>query len=208
MTDGRARDPIEDAAAAALGGALVVLPTDTVYGIGTRPDDEAATARVFEAKGREREVELPVLVPSVASAREIAGFDARAEALVTSFWPGPLTLVLPRTARSRGWELGGGGSTVGVRMPRHPLALAVLERTGALAVTSANRSGEPTPTTCEGLVAVFGDRIAVYLCQEEPLRERPSTVLDLTTPDHRVLRVGALGEDAVTAVLDALGSEA
>jgi len=110
-------DPIEQAALAALAGRLVVLPTDTVYGIGTRPDDATATTRLFEAKGRPAELTLPVLVPTTAAAREIAAFDDRADALALAFWAGPLTLVLPRTAASRGWELGGDPGTVGVRMP-------------------------------------------------------------------------------------------
>jgi len=184
--------PVEEAARAALGGELIVLPTDTVYGIGTRPDDPAATARLFAAKGRPRDLELPVLVPNAAAAREIAAFDERAERLALASWPGPLTIVLPRTKRSQAWELGGDPATIGVRVPRHPLALAVLSRTGPLAVTSANRSGEPTPETCEGVVEVFGDLVAVYLCAEEPLAGPPSTVVDLAHGEPRVLRAGAL----------------
>ncbi len=145
-------DPIGEAALAALRGELVVLPTDTVYGIGTRPDDHEATARLFDAKGRPRDLELPVLVPTAAAAREIAELDVRAEALASRFWPGPLTLVLRRAGSSRDWDLGGDPATIGVRVPHHPLALAVLARTGPLAVTSANRSGEPTPSSCEGVV--------------------------------------------------------
>jgi tRNA threonylcarbamoyl adenosine modification protein (Sua5/YciO/YrdC/YwlC family) len=185
-------DPIADAAAAALGGQLVVLPTDTVYGIGTRPDTPMATARLFEVKGRPRELELPVLVPDVAAARGIARFDERAEILATRFWPGPLTIVLTRTEVSAGWDLGGDPSTVGVRVPRHPMALAVLSLTGPLAVTSANRSGLPTPTTCDELDAAFGDRVAVYLCQEAPLVGTPSTVIALLGGGLRILREGSL----------------
>jgi tRNA A37 threonylcarbamoyladenosine synthetase subunit TsaC/SUA5/YrdC len=92
-----ALDPIQAAARAALDGSLIVLPTDTVYGIGARPDDPSATARLFEAKGRPRELELPVLVPSTEAARRIATFDERAEALALRFWAGRLTIVLPRT---------------------------------------------------------------------------------------------------------------
>ena len=196
-------DPVEQAAQAALAGLLVVLPTDTVYGIGTRPDDAAATARLFEAKGRPRELTLPVLVPTTAAAREIAAFDDRAEALALAFWAGPLTLVLPRTAASRGWELGGDPDTVGVRVPHHPLALAVLARTGPLAVTSANRYAEPNQTTCEGVERVFGDAVDVYLCEREPLRGRASTVVDLARGELRVLREGAVSEADVRAMLQA-----
>lgn len=199
------QDPIEEAARAALAGRLVVLPTDTVYGIGTRPDDAAATERVFDAKGRPRELTLPVLVPSVEVARRIAAFDARAEALALAFWAGPLTLVLARTDDSAGWDLGGDPRTIGVRMPHHPLALAVLARTGPLAVTSANRSGEPTPETCEGVEAVFGPVVDIYLCEREPLAGVASTVLDLTEDEPRVLRAGVVTLEEVLAALGGRG---
>ena len=194
-------DPVEEAAGSALAGGLIVFPTDTVYGLATRPDEPSATARLFQAKGRSRELELPILVASVEAAREVAAFDERSAALAGRFWPGPLTLVLARSEASHGWELGGDGSTVGVRMPHHPLALAVLARTGPLAVTSANRSGEPTPATCEELVRVFGDAVEVYVCQEEPLAGSASTVLDLAGPHARILRAGVLAVGDIAEVL-------
>lgn len=196
-------DPIEQAAEAALAGGLLVLPTDTVYGIGTRPDEPSATARLFEAKGRPRDLELPVLVPSTAAAREIASFDERAEALALRFWAGALTIVLRRTERSRDWELGGDPETIGVRMPHHPLALAVLARTGPLAVTSANRSGRPTPATCEEVRSVFADAVDVYLCEPEPLAGTASTVVDLGHGDGaRIIRSGAIADEDVGAVVE------
>ena len=201
MTNEAPRNPIEDAAQAALDGGLIVFPTDTVYGIGTRPDNPASTARLFEAKGRPRDLELPVLVGSTEAARAIAVFDQRAEALVLHFWAGPLTIVLHRTASSRAWDLGGDPATIGVRMPHHPLALAILAKTGPLAVTSANRSGEPPGSTCEELAVTFGDAVQAYLCEREPLEGRPSTVVDLSTTPWRLLRVGAVAERDVTAAL-------
>jgi tRNA threonylcarbamoyl adenosine modification protein (Sua5/YciO/YrdC/YwlC family) len=200
-----ALDPIEAAARAALDGSLIVLPTDTVYGIGARPDDPSATARLFEAKGRPRELELPVLVPSTEAAREIAAFDERAEALSFRFWAGPLTIVLRRTLVSRSWELGGDPETIGVRMPHHPLALAVLSLAGPLAVTSANRSGEPTPETCAGLTDVFGEAVDVYLCASVALLGRPSTVVDLASGTWRVLRAGAVLDDELADALRDVG---
>jgi len=196
-------EPVEQAARAALAGRLIVLPTDTVYGIGTRPDDAAATARLFRAKGRPTELTLPVLVPTPAAAREIAVFDDRAEALALAFWAGPLTLVLPRAASSRGWDLGGDLETVGVRMPHHPLALAVLARTGPLAVTSANRSAEPTPGTCEEIERVFGEAVDVYMCEAQPLPGAASTVVDLAHGEMRLLREGLITEADVRAMLHA-----
>jgi L-threonylcarbamoyladenylate synthase len=185
-------DPVDDAAAAALAGRLVVLPTDTVYGIGTRPDDPAATARVFEAKGRPRDLELPVLVSSREDAERIAAFDHRATALADAHWPGALTIVLARTGLSRSWDLGGDPATIGVRVPDHPLARAILSRTGPLAVTSANRSGEPTQGSCEAIVRVFGDAVDVYVCQQEVPPGVASTVVDLTGDEPRVLRRGSV----------------
>jgi tRNA threonylcarbamoyl adenosine modification protein (Sua5/YciO/YrdC/YwlC family) len=195
-------DPIRETADAALRGELIVLPTDTVYGIGTRPDDPSATTRLFEAKGRPRDLELPVLVPTTAAAREIALLDARAERLALRYWAGAVTLVLPRSGRSRTWDLGGDPGTIGVRMPGHPLALALLAATGPLAVTSANRSGAPTPATCDGVTETFGDAVTVYLCDETPLAGSASTVVDLTHDEPVVLRRGAVSEDELFAALD------
>lgn len=195
-------DPVREAADAALRGEAIVLPTDTVYGVGTRPDDPAATARLFALKGRPANLELPVLVPSAEAARAIARFDERASALAGRFWAGSLTLVLPRTETSRDWELGGDDGTIGVRMPHHPLALAVLAHTGPLAVTSANRSGAPTPSTCEGVFDVFGDSVTLYLCDASALAGTASTVVDLAHGEARFLRVGSLGEDELRAALD------
>jgi L-threonylcarbamoyladenylate synthase len=193
--------PVEEAANAALAGAPIVFPTDTVYGIGTRPDEPAATARLFDAKARPRDLELPVLVPSVEAAGEIAAFDERAEVLAVAFWAGPLTIVLPRTDASRGWDLGGDTGTIGVRMPNHALTLALLARTGPLAVSSANRSGEPPPATCEELRGVFGDAVAVYLCADGPLGRVASSVIDLSGREPRMLRTGTVSEDNVREVL-------
>jgi L-threonylcarbamoyladenylate synthase len=194
---------VDDAVTAVRRGDLIVLPTDTVYGIGSRPDDPEATARIFEAKGRPRELELPVLVPHVAAARVLAVVDDRAARLIERFWPGPLTVVLERTDASRAWDLGGDPTTVGVRVPRHPVALAVLERTGPMAVTSANRSGAPPASTCDELTETFGDAVAVYVCGDRPLEGAASTVIDLAHGEPRVLRAGAVTEAEISATLDA-----
>ena len=198
-------DPVAEAVAAALAGGLVVLPTDTVYGIGTRPDYPVATALLFAAKGRPRGLEIPVLVASAAAARQVAVFDDRADALAGRFWPGALTLVLARMDLSRDWDLGGDAATVGVRVPHHPMALAVLAGTGPLAVSSANRSGEPTPVDCAGLERAFGDAVAVYLCEDSKTGARstpqPSTVLDLAHGEPRILRIGSVGEAEIRRAL-------
>ncbi len=182
--------PIAEAVAAARRGELIVLPTDTVYGIATTPERAEATERLFAAKRRPARLTLPVLVDSVATARRIGAWDARAERLAAGCWPGALTIVLPRTSASDGWHLGGDPDSIGVRVPAHPLALAVLAGAGPLAATSANRSGEPPATSCDDLVAVFGDDVAVYLCQEEPLLGVASTVVSLLGDRAEILRAG------------------
>jgi L-threonylcarbamoyladenylate synthase len=181
---------VEAAAAAARRGALVVFPTDTVYGIGTRPDDPAATARLFAAKRRTRELTFPVLVATADDARRVAVFDERASRVAAACWPGALTIVLARTAASRGWELGGDGGTIGVRVPDHAVARSLLERTGPLAATSANRSGQPPGRDHDELVAMFGAAVAVYLSTDRPLAGAASTVIELTGPEPKILRRG------------------
>jgi len=194
-------EPTIDAAVAALeAGRLVVFPTDTVYGIGARPDDPRATAAVFAAKGRPRDLVLPVLVGSEGEARRLAVFDERAARLAAAYWPGALTIVLPRTGLVRGWDLGGDGGSVGLRLPDHPIAMELLRRAGPLAVTSANRSGEPTAGRLDTLVAAFGDRVAVYLVADEGHAGSASTVVDLTGPEASILRHGDLEAADVLAV--------
>src|SRR5207237_7906302 len=114
---------------------------------------------VFEAKRRPRSLVLPVLVPSIDAAGRIAKLGGIGRSLAEVFWPGPVTIVAARADGSLDWALGNDDETIGVRMPAHPSALRVLDRTGPLAVTSANRSGEPTPETCDGVRAVFGETV-------------------------------------------------
>lgn len=190
-----------DAAAAVRAGKLIVFPTDTVYGLGTRPDDPAATGRVFAAKQRPRDLELPVLVATLQTARALARFDERAERLAEACWPGPLTLVLPRAAGASGWDLGGDPASVGLRVPHHPLSLALLAETGPLAVTSANRSGRPEARACDELHALFGEDVAVYLCQDGPLDGIASTVVDLAHGPASILRDGALPGATIAELL-------
>jgi len=183
-------DPLADARLAADRGGLIVFPTDTVYGIGCRPDVASATARLFGAKDRPRGLTLPVLAGSTATARAIARFDDRADRLAFALWPGALTMVLPRTPVSESWDLGGEEATIGVRVPDHPMALALLAA-GPLATTSANRSGEPPATTCDALVEVFGEAVDVYLCQDDALAGAASTVVSLVG-ELEIVRVGAV----------------
>ena len=190
-------EPDEEALAAAeralSGGRLVVLPTDTVYGVSARPDVPGATGRLFRAKGRSRALTLPVLAADLAAAEQVAPFDDRVRALAQRFWPGALTLVVRRSEASRGWDLGDEQDTVGLRVPGHPVAVALLRRTGPLAVTSANRSGATTPPDCEGVRAALGDSVEVYLCAGRASGSS-STVVDVTRSLPRVVRRGGIQE--------------
>jgi L-threonylcarbamoyladenylate synthase len=210
----RSDDPdpttIHEAAAAIAGGALVVVPTETVYGIACRPDDAAATSSLFAAKRRPAGLNLPVLAATAREAFELGIPNASARALAEACWPGPLTMVLKRTGRSVGWELGEERGTIGLRVPDHPVALALLRATGPLAVTSANRSGHPPPATAQELVDVFADAVAVYLVLDEPLRprDRPaSTVVDLTRDGLHVLRTGAVPPADVARIVAGTGAQ-
>jgi L-threonylcarbamoyladenylate synthase len=181
-------------------GDLVVLPTDTVYGVGARGDVPGATARLFDAKRRPRGLTLPVLAVDAGQAWAVAVPDDRARRLASRFWPGPLTMVQPRTEVARDWDLGDAGDTVGVRVPAHDVAQALLRVTGPLPVTSANRSGQPTPADCEGVRAALGESVAVYLCAG-PSDGTASTVLDLGGPSPRLLREGVIPGKVLLAAL-------
>lgn len=183
-------------------GELVVFPTDTVYGVAARPDVPGATDRLFTAKRRSRGLTLPILAAAVEDAASIAVFDARAWTLGGHFWPGGLTMILPRAPRANDWDLGDEHDTVGVRIPNHPVVLGLLTRTGPLAVTSANRSGEPTPSTCGGIRGSLGDAVAVYLCAGSARGDIPSTIVDLTGPEPQVVREGAVPAEALLDVLE------
>ena len=187
-----AAEAVDAAERALADGRCVVFPTDTVYGLGARPDIPGATEAVFEIKRRPRDLTVPVLVGGTADAEAVATLDERAVLLARRFWPGGLTLVLPRTRASAAWNLGAESATVGVRVPAEGIAVALLSRTGPLAVTSANISGQPTPSTCEEVRAVLGERVEVYICGGPSNHAVPSTVVDLTAEEARILRAGAI----------------
>jgi L-threonylcarbamoyladenylate synthase len=191
---------LEVAVQAAGRGELVVLPTDTVYGIGCDAFSFGAVADLLRAKGRGRDMPVPVLV---GSPHTVAGLtetlpDA-AQALIEAFWPGPLTIVV-RHAASLAWDLGDAGGTVAIRMPLHPVAIELLARFGPMAVSSANRSGEPAPTSVDHAQAQLGDSVSVYLDGGPCAAAVPSTIVDLTSATPRVLRAGVLSLDELRGV--------
>jgi L-threonylcarbamoyladenylate synthase len=187
-------------------GDLVVLPTDTVYGIGADAFDPAAVAGLLAAKGRGREMPPPVLVSSPTTLDALAvRVPAWARALVEEFWPGPLTLVCHQQT-SLQWDLGDTRGTVAVRMPDHPVALAILERTGPLAVSSANTTGLPAATDADAAEEMLGTSVAVVVDAGRSPGGEASTIIDVTGERGRVLRRGALALSDLNAVLEPLGA--
>ncbi len=183
-------------------GGLVVLPTDTVYGIGCDPFNAGAVDALFKAKGRGRDLPLPVLVHTWRQAIGLVDdVTEAARLLIAEFWPGPLTIVL-REAPGIGWDLGYSRGTVAVRMPRQDFALALIERAGPLAVTSANRSGVPTPRTIDGVASQLSGHVDVFF-DAGPAGVGPvSTIVDLSGARPRVLRPGAVPQSEIERVLE------
>ncbi|MER5648814.1 L-threonylcarbamoyladenylate synthase [Streptosporangium sp. NPDC002524] len=199
-TEQRATGLIE-AASALQRGELVVLPTDTVYGVGADAFTPAAVTALLAAKGRGRDMPVPVLVGTVRAANALVeNLGPYGQDLVDAFWPGPLTLIC-RVNRSLSWDLGDAKGTVAVRMPLHAVALDLLKETGPLAVSSANRSGAPPATTAADAEKQLGDSVSVYLDAGPCESDIPSTILDLTTAVPRLLRRGAISVEKLRGVI-------
>jgi L-threonylcarbamoyladenylate synthase len=182
-------------------GQLVVLPTDTVYGVGADAFNPVAVNALLEAKGRGRNMPPPVLVGSVRAAAALTEtLGAFGQDLIDEFWPGPLTLVF-RASSTLLWDLGETKGTVAIRMPLHPVALDLLRRTGPMAVSSANRHSLPSAATADEAQTQLGDSIAVYLDGGPCTDNVPSTILDLTGTVPKVLRAGALSVDDLRKVV-------
>jgi L-threonylcarbamoyladenylate synthase len=193
-------DAIDLAAAALAAGQIVVVPTDSVYGIAADPTLPAAVARLFEAKGRPRSLTVPILAAALEAVDRLVELTEPARRVAERFWPGPLTIVL-RRAPGLDWDLGEERETLAVRVPDDPVALALLERSGPLAVTSANRSGDETPRTCTEIRSIFGDQASVYLDAGPSPGGTPSTIVDLTGPTPKVLRKGAIPRETLQEAL-------
>jgi tRNA threonylcarbamoyl adenosine modification protein (Sua5/YciO/YrdC/YwlC family) len=198
---------VATAALAVQRGQLIVLPTDTVYGIGADAFDAAAVRRLLEAKGRGRDMPPPVLVSAATTLDALAvGVPSYARALIDALWPGPLTVVC-RQQPSLQWDLGETRGTVAVRMPDHPVALELLTRTGPLAVSSANLTGQPAATDADAAERMLGDRVEVLLDAGPTPGPVPSTIVDVTGPVGRVLRRGAVPLGRLAEIVAPLGAE-
>lgn len=182
-------------------GELVVLPTDTVYGLGTDAFSPVAIAALLAAKGRGRDMPVPVLIGTPRTLDGIAtGLTQKARELVEAFWPGGLTLVATAQPSLR-WDLGDTGGTVAVRMPLHPVALELLRETGPMGVSSANLSGQPAPTTCDEAVEQLGESVSIYLDGGPSGDPVASTIVDVTGLVPRVQRLGAIGLEVLREVV-------
>jgi L-threonylcarbamoyladenylate synthase len=200
------RDPeqraagIEAAVTAARAGELIVLPTDTVYGIGADAFIPASVTTMLAAKGRGRNMPPPVLVGTArAAAALVDDLGAFGQDLIDEFWPGALTLVF-RASPTLMWDLGDTKGTVALRMPLHSVALDVLKQTGPLAVSSANRHGHPSAITADEAQEQLGESVSVYLDGGPCAENIPSTILDLTGTIPKVLRAGAISVDRLRTV--------
>jgi len=184
-------------------GRLVAFPTETVYGLGADATNGRAVAQIFEAKGRPRFNPLIVHVADTAAAEGIARFTTKAWRLAAAFWPGPLTLVLPRRPESGLSELVSAGlDTVGVRVPSHPVAHTLLEAAGLpVAAPSANVSGHVSPTTAGHVDSDLRDKVAMILDGGPTEHGLESTVVDATGECVVLLRPGAVTREAIEAVL-------
>ena len=199
-------DDIEEAARLLRGGALVAFPTETVYGLGGDATNGRAVAAIFAAKGRPRFNPLISHLADAEAAAEFAEFDSRAREVAARFWPGPLTLVLPRRKNCRIALLAGAGlDTVALRVPAHPIAHALLAAAGRpIAAPSANRSGRISPTLAAHVRAELGERIAAILDGGACAIGLESTVLDLTGQRPVLLRPGGIAIETLSAVLGAV----
>ena len=192
----RARDSLR-------AGGLVVVPTDTVYGIAADAFVPGATSRIFELKQRPRSLPLPILVSRPRQAWALCdSVPPGAAELVASFWPGALTLIMPMTPDLE-WDLGDSQGKIAVRMPDHPDTIELIEMTGPLAVTSANLTGEPTPPDIEGIRARLGDEVAVYLDGGRAKEETGSTIVDLARRRPSIVREGPITREEIERAIGA-----
>jgi tRNA threonylcarbamoyl adenosine modification protein (Sua5/YciO/YrdC/YwlC family) len=192
---------IASAVGAVKGGRLVVLPTDTVYGVGANAFDGAAVGALLAAKGRGRDMPVGVLVGSWDTIEGLAlTVPHTTRALIRAFWPGALSLVV-RQAPSLQWDLGDARGTVMLRVPLHPVALELLRAVGPMAVSSANVSGSPPAVDADDARGQLGDRVDVILDAGPSAQQAASTILELTGATPRIVRPGPVSPEAIAEVL-------
>lgn len=189
------------AAKAAKSGRLVVMPTDTLYGIGCDAFDNDAVARLLAAKHRGPDMPVPVLVGSWETYKGLVATSTQTmQLLVEAFWPGGLSMVVAQ-APSLPWNLGDTRGTVMLRMPAHPVAIELLREVGPMAVSSANISGQPPATTALAAKQQLGQSVSVYLDGGEAKIGQPSTIIDLSQEHPYLLREGAISAERIAEVI-------
>lgn len=200
------RDAAVDAVGFAISrGQLVVIPTDTVYGVAADAFDPGAVRRLLQAKGRGREMPPPVLIAQTHTLQALAtDLPDYVRGLVERFWPGPLTIVAHEQSTLR-WDLGETKGTVAVRVPADDVARAILDRTGPLAVSSANTTGDPAATTASEAERMLGESVEVVVDGGPALGAVASTILDVTGDRPRLLRAGALSVSELNEALAGSG---
>ncbi|MGP3774268.1 L-threonylcarbamoyladenylate synthase [Streptomyces sp. SDT5-1] len=192
---------LREAASAVRRGELVVLPTDTVYGIGADAFTPEAVGDLLEAKGRGRSMPTPVVIPSPNTLHGlVTDFSEMAWELVDAFWPGGLTIVAKQQP-SLQWDIGETRGTVAIRMPLHPVAIELLTEVGPMALSSANLSGHPAPEDCDAAQQMLGDSVSVYLDGGPTPGNIPSSIVDVTGKVPVLLREGALTADELRKVV-------
>lgn len=192
---------LREAASAVRRGELVVLPTDTLYGIGADAFSAEAVADLLDAKGRGRNMPTPVLIGSPNTLHGlVTDFSEMAWELVDAFWPGGLTLVA-RHQPSLQWDLGDTRGTVAVRMPLHPVAIELLTDVGPMAVSSANLTGHPAPEDCDAAQRMLGDSVSVYLDGGPTPGNAASSIVDVTGDVPLLLRAGAISAEELRKVV-------
>lgn len=182
---------VSAAARAIKRGELVGVPTDTVYGLAADPYDEAALEKLYTLKGREARKPIAILVASLEQGLLLGAMSDRALDLADKYWPGPVTLVVPRLDTAPQWLGDTSRRTIALRCPDHRVALDLLDLTGPLAVTSANHSSDAPAQTAADAMATFGDEVLTYL-EGTAGGGEPSTLVDLTHPAETVLRNGPI----------------
>ncbi|MCT2338611.1 L-threonylcarbamoyladenylate synthase [Corynebacterium sp. p3-SID1056] len=183
-------------------GRCIVLPTDTVYGIGADAFNNDAVASLLATKRRGPDMPVPVLVGSWTTIQGLVReFSDTAKTLVEAFWPGGLSIVVPE-APSLPWNLGDTRGTVLLRMPNQPLALELLQRTGPMAVSSANISGNPPALNAANAKQQFGDAVGIYLDGGDAKVGEPSTIVDISGPQPVILREAAISAERIGEVLN------
>lgn len=193
---------LEAAVQAIRAGELIVMPTDTVYGVGCDAFNATAVKKLLHAKGRGPDMPVPVLVASWEDARDLAGtIPAGALKLVKKYWPGGLSIVVPQSDKVD-WDLGHTHNSVMLRMPNSDLALQLLSRSGPLAVSSANKTGHTPATSAEGALVQLLSSVAVYLDGGPATIGTPSTIVDFTHEKPRILREGAVSAQQVWEILE------